>query len=1064
MKIFGIEFGKKRELPVIPASSLEIDEESSTIRPELTTISAPANKLPANIPPIKSTVLSYNGGPRSRDQFSLPEYDLAIIGRAEDTDSYVAQAHMKKAGLLFKEGYEFVGPNPKTIQYLKLRFQQIARASNTPAEELLKSIGSGLVKKSNVFLHKKRKESASGGRRRVLPGTNKELEPIAGYFIIPSETMQYDADEFGKIRRWKQVMPGGGYVEYRPEDIAHFTFNKKEGMIFGTPTLVPVMDDVRALRRIEENIEMLIYQHLFPLFHYQVGSDDMPATVNEYGEDEIQLAKREIEYMPSEGGIVTSHRHKISLIGAENRSLRAESYLNHFKKRVFSGLGVSAVDMGEGECFDEHTQTLTENGWKFHWQIDHTKEKIATYNPETRQIEFHLPQYKYEGFYQGKMIQFKSARVDILVTPKHEMWVLGERDTSWHKKTAREMCDARARRYTLLESTSFSGNPNSKFTGMAPEIYLLAGIVAKCGEHDPVNNNIVIKPNKRVYDPLLNLFSSLEIKWRVEVQRGNRIFSIPDNLYEGLLKEATKRDRVSRMQLLSGLPLVSRKLFVSSFAQSFCSIKRRRSKNGGGLNLRPPTYREEVKTPEERDLMQEMLISAGYSCSIKNIVNEENGTFFSVTTTLGEYSNITRCVYRESISEVDYSGIVYCYNVPNHLFLTRRNGKTSIQGNTANRATSDTMSRNLVDSVKDMQRHIETQFTDFIINELLLESTFGPEVLNEENRVQLRFKEIDLDYQIKKANHQVDMFTKNILSHHEARIGQGLQPMRIPTPEEVEDIDVAEKFPEWYATFFKLIDEPKALILSADEPYSPAAKALAYNRSTEITGAENDEAASDSEKRELAVQKARQAAKPASTPRDNFLKQRFDDLAHDAISLANQNFLDRNWLRQIASLTETAMISELRSRSISSFASGFRSINSNPDSQIDATIRSRSKIESRINFFVQRLIRNILGALDRQNIAELEKSVRIQKVRAIFDSLRHRTDYIFDVEIRKARNLGILEGAKALGYQEWSLLVSDDTCESCKLVSETTFKLTDSISLDDVPPLHPNSRTKIKFQ
>jgi TATA-box binding protein (TBP) (component of TFIID and TFIIIB) len=101
-------------------------------------------------------------------------------------------------------------------------------------------------------------------------------------------------------------------------------------------------------------------------------------------------------------------------------------------------------------------------------------------------------------------------------------------------------------------------------------------------------------------------------------------------------------------------------------------------------------------------------------------------------------------VLRGEFKTVDYDGKIYCYNVPNHLFITRRNGKIAIHGNTANRATSDNMSRNLVDSVKDIQRVLESQFTDFVINELLLESNFGSDVLSEKTAVKLKFKEIIL--------------------------------------------------------------------------------------------------------------------------------------------------------------------------------------------------------------------------------------------------------------------------------------------------------------------------------
>ena len=64
--------------------------------------------------------------------------------------------------------------------------------------------------------------------------------------------------------------------------------------------------------------------------------------------------------MPAYGIYISDHRHKIQAIGSEGRSLRIEGYLEYFKKRVFAGLGISGVDMGEGDTANRATaQTLS---------------------------------------------------------------------------------------------------------------------------------------------------------------------------------------------------------------------------------------------------------------------------------------------------------------------------------------------------------------------------------------------------------------------------------------------------------------------------------------------------------------------------------------------------------------------------------------------------------------------------------------------------------------------------------------------------------------------------------
>jgi hypothetical protein len=297
----------------------------------------------------------YSAGGR-RSTFMSAEYDLSEIGRIEDTESYVSQAFLKKLGLMFKEGYAITGTNPVTVKYIKSRFRQMQQASSISIDSLLRRLGAELIKKSNCFFIKVRNATASGGKERPVVGTAKTLLPVAAYFIAPAETMTYKLDpSLKRIVAWEHAISADKKVDFVPDDIAQFTYNKKEGFIFGTPTLVPVIDDIRALRKIEENIELLIYQHLFPLFHYVVGTETAPAGYTESGEREVDVVKREIRNMPAEGGIVTPERHKIEILGTEGRALRAEGYLTYFKTRVFAGLGISAVDMGEGNTANRAT-------------------------------------------------------------------------------------------------------------------------------------------------------------------------------------------------------------------------------------------------------------------------------------------------------------------------------------------------------------------------------------------------------------------------------------------------------------------------------------------------------------------------------------------------------------------------------------------------------------------------------------------------------------------------------------------------------------------------------------
>lgn len=326
-------------IDIVP--SQDVEQQSNTLEPKA----------------VQNPTIIYHsiGKPnKRRGIFDAPEYDLYEIGRIDDVDSYVHQAFKKKVGLFLKEGFDYVGSNKKVVNYIKTRFQQIAIASNIAHNELIRRCAIQFIKKSNAFLIKVRDPEASGGKVRMDINENL-LDPVAGYFPVPAETMEADVDISGKPTMWRQRMPNGIIKEYLPQNVIHFTFDRKEGLIFGTPIITPVIDDIRALRKIEENIELLIYKHLFPMFQYIVGTETAPARVNEDGIPEVEIARQEIRFMPTEGGIVTPERHEIKMIGAESRALRAEAYLEHFKRRVFSGLGMSSVDYGEADTSNRST-------------------------------------------------------------------------------------------------------------------------------------------------------------------------------------------------------------------------------------------------------------------------------------------------------------------------------------------------------------------------------------------------------------------------------------------------------------------------------------------------------------------------------------------------------------------------------------------------------------------------------------------------------------------------------------------------------------------------------------
>ena len=301
----------------------------------------------------RSKALVYNGSPPGvRNKFNLPEYDLNEVARAYDTEPLFARAADKYAEQIMKNDFDIVSKNPQAAAYIRQRLYQISRVSGVTTHQLVSSIAENIAIYSNAIVLKVRDENASGGNRWFdLDG--KARKPIAGFFPVDVTSMKVAIDIHGKILKWRQEIPGSPKpVEYNPEDVIHIAYNKKTGLVFGTPMVWPVLDDIRALRRMEENVELLVYQHAVPLFHFKIGTPDLPGDYSE-----VLEAQSLWNTMPSEGMLITTERYDIDSVGIDGSAISIEPYLEYYRKRIFMGLGVSEVVMGLGGTSNRSTST-----------------------------------------------------------------------------------------------------------------------------------------------------------------------------------------------------------------------------------------------------------------------------------------------------------------------------------------------------------------------------------------------------------------------------------------------------------------------------------------------------------------------------------------------------------------------------------------------------------------------------------------------------------------------------------------------------------------------------------
>ncbi|MFE4029178.1 phage portal protein [Priestia sp. YIM B13551] len=275
--------------------------------------------------------------------FEESPIDLAEIGRAYYTDSYIRRAVDKHSALMFKNGWELSGKNDQAIEYVWTRLKLMAEGTGQSTDAFLQEVSDNLVLYGNAYVVKARakRNSTPSGVTATGYTSNK---PVAGYFVLPAQQVTVNRDDVGKIVAYQQSTGSGGQgVEFKPEDIIHFTYRKPSGRAYGVPFIFNALDDVKLLRQIEENVARLIYRNLFPLYLYKVGLDK-PGF--EATDEEIENLREEIRNIPVDGALVVPERHNIEVVGSQGQAIDANGYLKYFRERVFSGLGVSDTIMG----------------------------------------------------------------------------------------------------------------------------------------------------------------------------------------------------------------------------------------------------------------------------------------------------------------------------------------------------------------------------------------------------------------------------------------------------------------------------------------------------------------------------------------------------------------------------------------------------------------------------------------------------------------------------------------------------------------------------------------------
>jgi GTP cyclohydrolase I len=398
------------------------------------------------------------------------------------------------------------------------------------------------------------------------------------------------------------------------------------------------------------------------------------------------VGKAHVAYIPK-GGRVTGLSKLARIVDLFSRRLQVQERLTTIiADTIMKKLrprGVMVVIEAEHLCYDEKTEILTKDGWKFFKNLSY-KDKVAQVNPSTRGISFIIPRKIISYHYKGKMVRIKSLSLDLLVTPDHRIYFSSEwnfynsKCKKWHIAPASSL----SKKYIVIPRSGRWEGKDVKMVSVGKYkidfdlfvklfgIWVGEGCITNAGKR----NFFVISqsPSSPHFFYIENLFKELLKQYAVKYIKckGNETtiqFRIEDDSFYNYFKKFGKsKDKYIPYIIKQSSPKYLR-LFLDWYIKGDGHVKR-----NGAFHL-------VSKSERLIDDLQEICVKLGIGATKQN----NKSKYFRMEThktKSGDDKWYSR-LRPYNFSFVNYKGKVYCVTVPKGLILVRRKGRMAISGN-----------------------------------------------------------------------------------------------------------------------------------------------------------------------------------------------------------------------------------------------------------------------------------------------------------------------------------------------------------------------------------------------
>jgi hypothetical protein len=547
--------------------------------------------------------------------------------------------------------------------------------------------------------------------------------------------MRVRRNEYGDVFGYIQLLTFPPVV-FTAQDMVHFRWGAKSWWYefsYGTSLLRPLLKIQALIDQFEDDMAVICHTYAKPMLIVKAGTPERP-----FSDQQLQSLMEAFRDRKPATDVFVRGDVAVDVVPSLTKDVNIQWWLDYLYKQREAVLGVPKIFLGESEgtnraCYSEDTSVLTENGWKLHNQVV-PNEKIAIYDPTHDTIRFEKPLKLFAYDYNSEMYHLTSqGRVDILVTPEHKMLFKTYEKKAFRTSQAqhlpkrillksiaafedvkRDCCnfilpqvDIKTAHDKILKAEApktFAINDWLEFLGY----YLSEGGLSTKWKNKP---NYVItcsQKNQLKVQKIRNCFQKCGLSYTEYKEDDLTRWNIYGKQIWTWLKEncgVNHENKHVPREFLEIPPERLRILFDALMLGDGTKDKRE--------NRTSKTYYSTSKNLAEN--VQEIALKLGYFATLKKVIDRRSNRkpIFRVQISQNTIKVCNR------IEKINYKGKIYCFATSTGFYVTSRNGKPTIQGNTAEVVMQEYVTR------LRMMQEIIGAILETVLFKQLIEHEFG---------------------------------------------------------------------------------------------------------------------------------------------------------------------------------------------------------------------------------------------------------------------------------------------------------------------------------------------------